>query len=222
LLPQKSMLLPIADQYLRPKKEQLDEGQLRKWFFCVGLRGHYHGSVNSYANSDCDDLKRWAEDHDVPADVSGFTKRAVNGLDLRQANTREAAITGNSIMSLLIATGALDWEDMAIAVKDLKDDVELHHVVPAKRLKMMLPDGDAKNPIAGLTPITKSSNLRIGDAEPGTVIRDLDKQATQIMQSHKVDEQLLSDGYRDKASYEAFLKDREKQLKEMLVQTLGL
>ena len=59
-------------------------------------------------------------------------------------------------------------------------------------------------------------------AEPGTVIRDLDKQATQIMQSHKVDEQLLSDGYRDKASYEAFLKDREKQLKEILVQTLGL
>ena len=53
------------------------------------------------------------------------------------------------------------------------------------------------------------------------MIQDLDMQATQIMRSHKIDEQLLSDGFRDKRHYEAFLKDRQKQLKAMIVQALG-
>ena len=61
LLPQQAMLLPLADQYLRPPSSRLSVAQLKQWFFSVGLSIDYYGSVNSYADRDCNRLERWAE-----------------------------------------------------------------------------------------------------------------------------------------------------------------
>ena len=217
------MLLPIADQYLRPENRRLTEDQLKRWFFCTGLSAHYHGSVNSYANKHCDDLTNWADDHTaIPSVVTSVTKAFVTALDLREANSREAGIRGKSIMALLVATSALDWSTAATAVQDLEESVEIHHMVPARRLKTILPFGIPTNPIAGLTPITERSNRRIGDQDPGTVVSDLGGAATQIMNSHQIDRNMLVAGNQDAAEFDKFLKDRETRLKKLIIQSLNL
>jgi len=231
LLPQKSMLIPLADQYLRGEANRLGEGDLKKWFQCIGLKGDYYGSVNSYANTDCDDLEAWADVGTTPDDVLRVNREWVKNLDLTQACSRDGRILGVAIMSLLVADGACDWDKAAINVKDKKEAVELHHMVPKKRLNSILDKADPKNPIAGLTPITASVNGIIGDEAPATVIEDIDKESIEIggvgpsgriMDSHQVDKDLLTSGYNDKANYDRFLKDREKRLRDYVIQSLGL
>ena len=64
LLPQKAMLLPLANLYLRDalntEAKVLEDHQLRKWFFasCFSQPApRYYGGVNSRVAEDCKDLR---------------------------------------------------------------------------------------------------------------------------------------------------------------------
>jgi len=223
LLAQKSMLLPLADQYLRAEDARLSEADLKKWFLCIGLNSDYYGSVNSYADADCDNLAAWADDPTaVPDHVSNVTKNFVDGLDLLQACSREGRILGVSVLSLLISAGARDWSQGALTLSVMPDPMELHHMVPKRRLNSILEKSRTRDPIAGLTPITTSANAQHGDQEPNTVVNDLGQQASSIMASHKVDQDLLIAGNMGADSYDTFLEDRENQLRKLIKESLGL
>lgn len=225
LLPQKSMLIPLADQMLEEAMggSRLDDANLKKWFHCVGLRGDYYGSVNSYTNADCDDLYTWARNPKaVPEDVQSMTKLRVEELSLTAPCARDGKILGLAVMALLVASGARDWDEGALDVRHKHEPLELHHMVPKKRLRSILDDTDSKDPIAGLTPISASANGKISDGHPRDVIDDLAGNAGPIMKSHRVDRGLLISGCDDKVQYGKFLKDRERQLKELIIETLGL
>jgi len=77
LLPQQAMLLPLADQMLRPENKRLSAAQLIKWFFAVGLAGEYYGSVNSYASIHCGELTQWADAQEEPARVRELTPKSI-------------------------------------------------------------------------------------------------------------------------------------------------
>jgi len=223
LLPQKAMLLPLADQFLRDEGERLTEGKMKKWFFCTALRADYHGSSNSYANRHCDELSEWAEHPSETAEnVREFTSRDVHNLDLKENNSRENGIIGRAVMALLVARGAIDWVADPLQLKEMPDvEVQIHHMVPKSRLKnRKITNTD---PIAGLTPITASTNQSLKDKNPRDVLKDLAPPTVKkIVETHHVDEHLLKEGWESKAKFNQMLKQRETDLKTMIIADLEL
>jgi hypothetical protein len=224
LLPQQAMLLPLADQFLRPKEKQLTDAQLKKWFFSVGLSIDYYGSVNSYADRDCNQLFDWvgSPQGKQPESVSRLNRALVQGLDLQRSFTREGNILGSTIFSLLVERGALDWSEGMIPVRQV-DEIDFHHMIPDQRLKDWFGGSkESRRPIACLTPIRSSTNKSIGQKFSKDVVADRGKEAAPIMSSHQVDMALLCAASDDKNAYQKFLDDREKRLKAFIIESLGL
>jgi hypothetical protein len=223
LLPQISMLLPIADQLLPHKSERLDDASIRRWFFSAGLAIDYYGSVNSYAQRDCDALTKWAQTGEVPSSVARLNAKAAENLDLKQQMTREGSILGKTVMALLISAGAKDWCPGGLQLKDVDQPVDFHHMLPAKALKRDLGvPAEALNPIAGFTPLTASCNRSLGEQRPQTTIAALQNKAAGVFKSHHLDVALLAAGLGSRAAVDAFLGDREERLRKFVVQELGL
>jgi hypothetical protein len=224
LLPQQAMLLPLADQFLRPKAKQLSIAQLKRWFFSVGLSIDYYGSVNSYADRDCNQLFDWVEstDGNEPEPVSRLSRDFVQALDLQRSFTREGNILGRTIFSLLIERGALDWSEGMLPVRQV-DEIDFHHMIPDQKLKEWFGGSkESRRPIACLTPINAGTNRSIGTKYSKDVVVSLNKEAIPIMRSHQVDIGLLSDSTSSKVAYQKFLDDREDRLKAFIIESLGL
>jgi hypothetical protein len=224
LLPQQAMLLPLADQFLRPKSKQLSVAQLKRWFFSVGLSIDYYGSVNSYADRDCNQLFDWVESPQgkEPESVSRLNRALVQGLDLQRSFTREGNILGSTIFSLLVERGALDWSEGMIPVRQV-DEIDFHHMIPDQKLKVWFGGSkESRRPIACLTPISASTNRSIGTKYSKDVVVSLKKEANPIMMSHQVDAALLSASTDSKDAYRKFLDDREDRLKAFIIDSLGL
>lgn len=224
LLPQRAMLLPLADQFLRPPRKRLTNAQLKGWFFSAGLMVDYYGSVNSYADRDCNRLERWANpaDSQPPESVSALTRNYVNGLDLSQPFTREGNILGRTIMSIIVSAGALDWQVGQLRVSE-HDAIDFHHIVPEQRLKVWYPtSADDRRPISVFAPITAGVNRAIGSQNSADVIDDLGNDAAPTMQSHAIELDLLRKAWGSKRDFERFRKDRELKIKKMIIAYLGL
>lgn len=222
LLPQQAMLLPLADQYLRPAASRLTKAQLKKWFFSVGLSIDYYGSVNSYADRDCNRLVWWVEDQRVPESVEALDRQSVEKLDLDMPFTREGNILGRTIMALLVSNGALDWASGQIQVKSY-DSVDFHHMIPEQRLKTWFPKStDDWRPISGLTPVWSTTNRSIGNKNSADVIKDLGNDAPPTIASHHADTRLLEAGWRNRSAFKQFRIDRERRLKQFIISALGL
>lgn len=223
LLPQAAMLLPLADQFLRSPGSRLDDAKLKRWFFAAGLTVDYYGSVNSYADRDCGQLKEWAAPSGPePASVRALTRSYVEGLDLSQAFTREGNILGKTVMSLLVTVGALDWGPGQLRVSEY-DSIDFHHMVPEQRLRVWYPRSPEKRrPIAALTPISAATNRTLGSRNASDVIAELANDATPTMHSHKVDMGLLASAWNSEADFAKFTVDRERQLRNLIISALGL
>jgi hypothetical protein len=223
LLPQQAMLLPLADRFIQSAGPGLTEAQMKKWFFAVGLGIDYYGGVNSYVERDCKLLQRWAEPSagQEPDSVQNLTKTMVRNLNLQQQFSREGNILGRAIFALLVAHGAFDWSTGQISLR-AKDDVDFHHMVPDQRLKNWFSSKEDRRPIAGLTPICAPTNRSIGNRLPDDVMHELGNDAAPIANSHMIDGALLDAASTDKVSFEKFVVDREKRLKEFIIQALGL
>lgn len=222
LLPQQAMLLPIADQMLRPVSKRLENEQIKRWFFAVGLAGEYYGSVNSYAATHCEELFAWAEVGQEPARMKEFSRSFVNGLNLRQEFRRDGNILGRTIMAFLVQIGAYDWNVTQSKLVRQCDPIDFHHVVPEARLKALKLSKSDQRPIAGMTPISKSANARIRKENPKTVLLDMGGHADPIMSSHLIGINHLAVAYESKSKYEAFCSEREASLKRRLLAFLGL
>ncbi len=221
LLPQQAMLLPLADQFLMPERQRLGPAELKLWFFSVSLAIDYYGSVNTYADRDCNRLEHWAKHGVEPESVSALTRDMVNQLDLRMAFTREGNILGRSVMALLVLGGALDWVPGQFAIKEA-DSIDFHHLVPDQRLRSWYGRAEDRKPIAALTPLRSSTNRSIGTRDSRAVITELGNDAPQIMSSHQIDTELLEKAYHNKEAFESFVEDRERRLKELIIKALGL
>jgi len=221
LLPQQAMLLPLADQFLRPG-QRLSDAQLKRWFFAAGLNIDYYGSVNSFAQRDADQLALWAEGGNEPLAVRRLTASLVDGLKLKEPFSREGNILGRTLMALLVANNALDWRTGQISVTAPGEEIELHHMVPEQTLKAWYPNKGDRRPIAALTPVTASRNKAMRDKAPLQVLSEIGPEADEILRTHHVDRALLEAGVNDKDSYEKHLNDREERLRAFVKQALGL
>ena len=109
-----------------------------------------------------------------------------------------------------------------LQLKEMPDvEVQIHHMVPKSRLKnRKITNTD---PIAGLTPITASTNQSLKHKNPRDVLEDLKPATvTKIVETHHVDENLLKDGWESKKKFNQMLKQRETNLKTMIIADLEL
>ena len=224
LLPQQSMLLPIADQFLLDPSSRLSEANMKRWFYTVGLQIDYYGGVNSYVARDCKALYEWASDPvgKRPLSIVSLNSQYINQLDLKQQMTREGAILGTTIMALLIADGAKDWVLGQKGIQQLPGEVEFHHMVPDKALKNFFKSKTERLQIANFTPIMASTNAALGDTDPGLVIKNLLADANAILSTHHVDPKILGSAAKNLQSFDAHLVDREIKLKKFIISSLGL
>lgn len=224
MLPQKSMLLPIADQYLLEKELQLQPHLLKRWFFSVGLLQEYYGGVNAFAFRDCKALREWGKDPEgaTPSVVERLDKAVVSSLNLRNPMSREGDILGKSLMCLLVAQGCLDWQKGQTPVQNLEGRVDFHHMVPEKKLKSFYKDRDDRRPIANFTPILQATNASLSDDLPPDVIQRLGPASLAILQSHHISKDIFSQAAESRDAFEKMLLDREKRLQTFVVEALGL
>ena len=224
LLPQQSMLLPLADQFLLAPDSRLTTAQMKSWFFAVGLTGDYYGSVNSYAARDCKELYDWATKPKAkkPQAIASLDKNFVNGLDLTQPMTRRGAILGTAIMALLVANGAKDWTRGQIQVNATPIDVDFHHMVADKILKTFIPNKSDRMAIANFAPISSPTNRSLGDQTPAEVDSLMGNDAQPILDSHCVDRDVFLKASAGRSSFEALLSDRSNRLRAFIIEVLGL
>jgi hypothetical protein len=224
LLPQQSMLLPLADQFLLPDETRLSAAKMKSWFFAAGITVDYYGSVNSYAARDCKELFEWATQSGAkkPQAITNLNKSYVESLDLTQPMTREGAILGNAIMSLLVANGAKDWAKGQVQVNATSHDVDFHHMVADKILRSFFNNKSDRMPIANFAPISAPSNRGLGDANPADVISSLGADAKPILESHKVSHDLFTSAGTSKEAFKTMLSDRQDRLKKFVIEALGL
>jgi hypothetical protein len=222
LLPQQSMLLPLADQFLRKPGARLGLSDMKRWFFASGLSIRYYGGVNTFAYNDCTDLAEWASSGSVPDVVANFTQKQAKGLQLQQPFSREGNILGSTLMALLVSQGALDWRVGQFSISGLDEDVQFHHMVPEKILKQLGVAKDEQRLIAALTPVTASRNASMREQAPSQVLLELGNDADKILASHLVDRSLLELGAGGKDAFKSMVADRELSLRKFVVQALGL
>lgn len=224
LLPQQSMLLPLADQFLLPDETRLSAAQMKSWFFAAGITVDYYGSVNSYAARDCKELYEWATQSGAkkPQAITNLNKNYVESLDLTQPMTREGAILGNAIMSLLVANGAKDWAKGQVQVNATPHDVDLHHMVAEKILRSFYNNKSDRMPIANFAPISAPVNRGLGDDSPAKVVSALGADAKPILESHEVSHDLFVSAGTDETAFKKMLNDRQDRLKKFIVEALGL
>ena len=218
------MLLPLADQFLLSDDSRLSVAQMKSWFFAAGITVDYYGSVNSYAARDCKELYEWATQPGAkkPQAVLNLNKSYVESLDLTQPMTREGAILGNAIMSLLVANGAKDWAKGQVQVNAKSDDVDFHHMVADKILRSFYNNKSDRMPIANFAPISAPANRGLGDTDPASVVSALGADAKPILESHKVSYDLFASAGTSKKAFEAMLSDRQDRLKRFVIEALGL
>lgn len=228
LLPQDSMLVPLADRFLDESRSELSEADLKRWFFSSGLLHRYYGSVNSYIETDGRELRAWADqggglDGDAaPEAIRALSASSVEMLDLTASANREGRIIARTLMAMLVAQGALDWRPGQLALAGLGQRVEIHHMVPRKMLKRIVGRNGDDNPIGILTPISASRNGSYRDKNPADVVEELGADAAPIFTSHRVDDELLGGFSASRVKLVKLLEDRDRRLKDFVISSLGL
>lgn len=224
LMPQISMLIPLADHFLLEPSRRLKPAQLKQWFFGSGLLSRYYGSVNSFVEADAKQLRAWGDplDGSTPEAVRGLTKEHINGLDLTQPAQRDYAILSRSIMALLIAHGAYEWGKGQIALRSLDDPIQIHHTVPQDRLKKLYGARAEVDWIAALTPITESANASLRDKSPSDVYSILGPHAAPILRSHMFTPETFERFKVGKQSVQSLLRERDRALKAFVIEVMGI
>lgn len=227
LLPQKSMLIPIANQLW---SEEVDESSvsrfdLRKWFYCLCLQGEFHGRTKSSAVKHVKSLHSWANDGLEPEVIAATTEKYVKEkVDFLEQFKDEPKIMCTPGLAILVSEGAKDWSLSGDKVSDLLENVEIHHICPEGTLADL---GIAKGDrwcVANLTPIGATANNMHKKKPPQEVFPGTQFSAAQkadILNGHRVNPARFDKAWTEQR-YEALLKDRAAALTQLVIDTLGL
>lgn len=226
LLPQKSMLIPLADQMWSEKQGLAHVAMLdlRRWFYCLCLQGEFHGRTKSSAVKHVRELHSWANQGLVPEVISLTTKAYVrNKVDFTEQFKDEPKIMCTPVLAMIVAEGGKDWSKSGKRVSSLTE-VEIHHICPeASLIEMGIPAGQ-RWCVANLTPIGAETNNQIKKKPPAEVFPASDWSAQQrsaVLSGHLV-APVNFDKKWTVARYNALVKARSAAMTDFVVKTLGL
>ena len=188
LIPSHTMLLPLADALLHDAARKPDAPRrLATWFWASSFLQTYAQGANTQAVADARALRAWhADSRAVPAVVSNFSTRMDDSALLDSRRRNEILVA--AIACLLISRDARDWK-LNQRLKDVPDDVEIHHVFPDHFVESREwgdpPQKEDPHRVVNLTPLSGSTNAALRNDAPSTVLRSRDIQRS-TLDSHKV------------------------------------
>ena len=207
LLPQKSMLLPLASHFLlRDKSDRLDDDVLRLWYYTICLLQQFHGNTQFWVTQNEFALESLSNKFDFEAAI-GKTKQEVISeiklLDFSKKLKDQHKISGLGLMAMLVQNGAMDWQKdaspSAVQARYLAGEkIELHHTVPESIIKSLLhiqQGGQTTRWIAVMSPISKSRNNDLSHSAPEAVYKTglgVAAQRKKILDSHCISGGLVS------------------------------
>lgn len=226
LLPQKSMLIPIADQMWSKEKglPHVSMLDLRRWFYCLCLQGEFHGRTKSSAVKHVKELHNWSNQGLLP-EVISLTDRSYvkNKVDFSEQFKDEPKIICTPALAMIVAEGGKDWSKSGKKVSSL-NEVEIHHICPEGTLiDLGIPAGQ-RWCVANLTPIGAETNNQIKKKPPSEVFPTGEwtaQQRAEVLRGHLVNPANFDKKW-TKARYEALVKARAAAMTDFVIQTLGL
>ena len=226
LLPQKSILLPLANELWAREAGQksLSNLQLRRWFYCTCLQGEFHGRTQSTAIKHVKELHAWANSGELPSVVENTNADYISTkVDFAEQFTHQPKIQGIPALGMLIAKGVLDWSTSGTRVSDVSV-VQLHHICPDSRLRDMGYKASERKCIANFTPISAAANGEASNKKPREVFDPVEwnpADRDKLLQSHLVDPKLYENS-QTKAGYKRLIDARSKAMRNFVISELGL
>lgn len=197
--------------------------RIDQWFWCGILGESYGSSTETRFSRDVEQVPSWAlgETQSVPKTVTDCQIHDSRFTSLR--TRRSAAYKG--IYALLMSKGATDWMNRqqfgAVQYSDLA--VDIHHVFPSQWIKNHAPESELANSILNKTALSASTNRSIGGAAPSKYLTKIarDSNQTESQVDHVVESHFINPKFLRNDDFEGFLRDRLKQLTELVETATG-
>jgi hypothetical protein len=215
LLPQPSVPLTIGYFFASDfKKRKGFEKDLERWYWASCFKQSYAQGANTQVLADVKALRAWQNDDSaVPDVISNFV---VSDDQLREGR-RLNEILVRGILGRQISLGVRDWADISLVAD--ADSIEIHHVFPADVLANMAGGSSIpKDPILNFVAIAGSTNKKIRNEVPGTVVKRTDIESTSI-ETHGIEIPWLQPaaGESDLELVSRFLRARIEKVRALIL-----
>jgi hypothetical protein len=220
IVPLSALLATLKERWLEPKIYD----KIARWFWCGVLGELYGGAVETRIANDVEDMLIWIEkDEAVPRTVSeaNFVSTRLHTLRSRLS----AAYKGVNVLVLREGSRDFFWKATIQELDFEEVALDIHHIFP----KAWCEEGKIKaatyDSIINKTPISYKANRMIGRRAPSEYLVAIqghkqvglsDGQMNKILESHLIDPLFLRSD-----NFEAFCREREKRLLDMIARAMG-
>lgn len=206
LVPSMTMVLPLAFALGLPGAASSHyKASLKRWFWTSAISQTYGQGANTQAVSDARALSEWLRDPEtIPETVRQFSKIAPESLlDGRRRNR----MLLRAVLCALTTHGALDW-CTKIRLSESDATIETHHIFAKRYLESI--DIDETDPVVNFTPLLGSTNKKLRNDAPSTVLARTDV-SVETIATHFVSTKCLKAN-----DWRAFQTDRANRLAKLL------
>lgn len=208
---------------------QLFSDLLSKWYWFATISGDYSGSSDSIMSEDYRDFKKWfiIQDESVIRRLNRVTKEDIEKLDL--TNVNKGSSLYNTVLCLLALNGAPDFITGRPLDSGTFKGIKIHdhHIFPknVKRLSKETSNyfEDTNDSIANRTLLLDETNEQILNKKPSKYLNEInldENELKELMKRHFISEKALE--YLKKDNYDLFVLEREKIIKNKLIDLLNI
>lgn len=215
-LPYGSQLIPLAAILTVLDTDHLNQGErenLARWYWCGVFGELYGGTTETRFARDLPEVVEWMRGGtDVPRTVGDAVFAASRLLSLRTRNS--AAYKG--VYSLLLREGARDLMtgDSTSVQHYFERKVDIHHIFPQKWCRDKGIDAGRCNSVVNKTPLTATTNIRIGGAAPSEYTSRIERSAditTEVLDAH-LESHCIDPGRLRNDDFDGFFEARRQAL----------
>ncbi len=227
-------IIPVLGALLWVFEGDVDEpmfkNYLQKWYWSATFSEDYSGSSDSVMAKDFRDWKHWLESKTPIERIKKINKDFVHEVDFKTISKGSSRY--NTILCLLALNNARDFYKMRLAgFGDYRNSrINDHHIFPSKvkdldpaKCKMF---NDTKNSILNRTLLLDATNIKIRNKKPSVYIDEIIKKhgdeqdVKKILSKHFITESGYN--YLKSDDYDQFILEREKAIKQHLIDKLEL
>jgi hypothetical protein len=224
-VPYKTQLVPLAAIRVAVGPAEPTHGvveKLRQWYWCGVLGELYGGTTETRFARDLADIVDWIEGGPMPATIG--EEATFNPARLLTLRTRNSAAY-KGVYALLMRNDAVDW--MVRQSIDLASffnhKLDIHHVFPKKWCNDNGIDQGRRESIVNKTPLSFSTNRRIGGRAPSVYLPIVERAAEleperldDIVRTHSIEPTYLRND-----DFESFFAGRSEALIALIAAAMG-
>lgn len=224
-VPYRTQLVPLAAIRVAVGPAEPTHGvveKLRQWYWCGVLGELYGGTTETRFARDLADMVGWIEGDPTPVTIG--EEATFNPARLLTLRTRNSAAY-KGVYALLMRNGAVDW--MVRQSIDLASffnyKLDIHHIFPKKWCKDNGINVERRESIVNKTPLSFSTNRRIGGRAPGVYLPIIERAAEleperldDIVRTHSIEPTYLRSD-----DFDSFFAARSEALLTLIAGAMG-